>query len=271
MTISFPRLNPLTFKEEYKFPYENHTESFVQEFDKSDPIVFQLSHNTDFNTDEIEAYLIDYNGGIIAPFEKITIQLDAFIQQVIFRGSFDVEEGFYRIFINAGSKFSCYSNTIYIHDTENTLLLQYRCKENKFDCLFKSTRGAESFYLRIPGGIKTSGYSFKSDDIEFIDQNRKVTLLSSIPYTIRKYIFGGSMGIPLWLADKLNRIFSCDEIEIDGIKTAKNNGAALELTSQENYKYVGASIELLYLDEGYSEKPDIRRRIHTAEFTAIFN
>lgn len=272
MIISFPRLNPLTFRKEISSPYEKCTEKFIQEFDRSDYIVFQTSYDNDFSTTEIKSYLIDCDEQIVTEIGKSTVIVNSLMRQDIFKiPCASVEEGFYSVLIESPGKFRYYSNVFHIHFTDNVLLIQYCCRENKFDCLFNTINGAEFFYLRIQGGIKTQGYSFKSDDVEFIDQDRKVTLIDSIPYTIRKYTLGGSIGMPVWLADKLNRIFSCDDIKINGIKVVKGNGAALELSSQENYKYVGATIDLLHTDEGYSEKPDVTSRIHVEEFTEIFN
>lgn len=272
MVISFPRLNPVTFKKEITSPYEKCTEKFIQEFDVEDYIVFQLSYDNDFLTNEIKAYIVDCSGEIILEVGKTTVIINSLMRQDVFRIPCSViKEGIYNILIESPAKFRYYSNTFYIHDANESLLIQYGCKDNKFDCLFKTINGAEYFYLRIAGGVKTQGYSFKSDDVEFIDQDRKITLIDSIPYTIRKYTFGESIGMPIWLADKLNRIFSCDDVKINGVKVVKSSGAALELSSQENYKYVGATIDLLHADEGYSEKPDTISGIHVEEFTEIFN
>lgn len=272
MIVSFPRLNPITFSSEIYFPYEKIVEPFVQEFNSKDYIVFQITRDTDFTDDEITAYIIDCDGNVSGELGKSTIMINSLLRQEIFNMNCSiVKEGYYSILLEAPDKFSYYSNLIRIHNTDDTLLMQYRCSENKFDCIFKDTDGAKYFYLRIPGGIKTTGYSFKSDDIEFIDQDKKVILIDSIPYTVRKYTFGRSIGMPIWLADKLNRILACDDIEINGIKIVKSSGAALELSGQENYKYVGATIDLLYADEGYSEMPDLAGRIHIEEFTEIFN
>ena len=55
------------------------------------------------------------------------------------------------------------------------------------------------------------------------------------------------------MADKINRLLSCDSILINGVKVVKNDGAKLEVIGSDAYPYVGLNIELLRQEEGYSE------------------
>lgn len=253
MTVTFPRINPIIFNENPIPAFEYYNDPFVQLWNKTDFIIFQVTYDNDFTSGEIIAKLIDSNG-LTYDFEN-DIVVAGNIYQSIFRISCNVPDGIYRILLTtSGNKFKYYSNYMNINaDNGNTLLIQYQCSKNKFDCIFRTNEYAYSFLLRLPGGVKSSDISYKSDDVNYIDQDRSIHLIDSIPYAMRKYTFGDSAGLANWIVDKLNRIFSCDDININNVKVVKDDGASLETVSNQGYPYVGANINLFHQEEGYSE------------------
>lgn len=296
--VTFPRLNPIIFTKEIIPYFENYTSPFIQKFNTEDYIIFQVFYDNDFYPGEVIAKLIDCNDNEVADFTQDVINVGNNYQGIL-RCSCNVESGLYRVLLTTvSSKFNIYSNCLDIGNHENTLLIQYACRENKFDSIFITETYAYYYILRMIGGVKSADVEYKSDDVIFTDQRHKVVLIDSIPYSIRKYTFGDSSGIANWMADKINRIMSCDSVLIDGIKVVKDEGAAIEKITSNAYPFLGININLLYPEEGdseilydgnnaymqsgiqinmvdnkqnYSVSPEKNGRIHVNEFVNIFN
>lgn len=254
MAITFPRLNPILFKEEPVSVFEQSSRMYYQKWNKKDYIIFQVNYDKNYFTKgEIIAKLVDAQGAECAVCLNDIIELP-YTYQSIFRLSCNIADGIYRIKLTtAGGKFSYYSNYFDIGDHVNTMLIQYTCRRNNFDCIFVTNEYLYSFFLRVEGDIKTSDINYQSDDVFYTSQDRIMYLVDSIPFVTRKYTFGDSYGLPVWIADRLNRIFACDITDIDGARVIKNDGAKLEATSSDAYPYLGLKIELLRQLEGYSE------------------
>lgn len=297
MILTFPRLNPVIFNERPLPSFEYYNEQFIQCWNKTDYIIFQVTYDKDFSLGDVIASLVDCDDIKIADFENEVIDT-GLLYQGILRCSCNVSPGIYRIKLDSkGEQFTLYSNWLKVSDAnENTLLINYGCSRNKFDCVFLHNDYRYSFLLRVHGGVKSSNVSFKSDDVNYIDQDRNIYLIDSIPYSIKKYTFGDSAGMPNWMADRLNRIFACDDVRIDGVKVVKDDGAAIETVGSDGYPYVGVNIDLLHQDEGYSEtlyndvymqtgvtlslkdgetsfveRPAPTGRVHVKEFEKTFN
>jgi hypothetical protein len=96
--------------------------------------------------------------------------------------------------------------------------------------------------IRVPGTIHTM--LPKSKDAIYEDQPLNQKMISSRPYRLFKFVIGGSYGVPMWVADKLNRIFGCSTISIDGKYFTKNEGAAFEPKEEENYPLKGYTLDI---------------------------
>ena len=253
MVVTFPRLNPIIFKKDKVSFFEDYLIPFYQKWNMKDYIVFQVTYDKDFTSGDIIASLINEKGEGVSDCLNDIIDTGS-LYQSIFRVCCDVPIGFYRIKLTTkNSLFTFYSNYFEIGKHENTMLIEYSCDDNKFDCVFKTTDYMYRFYLRIDGGTKSGDISYNADDVFYSSADRTIYLIDSIPYTVRKYTFGDSLGLPVWLADKINRVLACDSIMIDNIVVVKNDGAKLEAMTSDAYPYVGLKVELLYQEEGNSE------------------
>lgn len=253
MALTFPRLNPIVFQDD-KFLYtERLNTPFVQKWDKGDYVVFQVHHGGSVGENDVDAVIVDNELNTISTFQKTVIKIGEEFS-TIFRASCNIDDGLYMVKLyNSSGKFEFYSNCMQVGQFPDSLLVTYTCKSNKFDCVFRDDEYAYFFALRVDGGVKSSDVSYNSDDVVYSSQDRFIYLLDSIPYTVRKYTFGDSYGLPGWMADRINRILSCDNILINGVKVVKNDGAKLEVIGSNAYPYVGLNIELLRQEEGYSE------------------
>ena len=131
---------------------------------------------------------------------------------------------------------------------EKTVLIKYSNDSNKFNLKFITDFVSPPqlyFYLRVEGGILSDGFKPGSKDEVYIDQVRSVVLLDSEPFIIYTFSFGSATGMPNWLADKINRVLSCNLVTINNKQFSKNDGAKLEPSRSENYSLAGWKIDLV--------------------------
>ena len=105
--------------------------------------------------------------------------------------------------------------------------------------------------LRMYGGINLFDPGF--EDVDFIDQEYNVTLLNSVVFRSFTLNIGNAKGVPDWVVDKVNRVLSCEIVNIDGDYYQKNDGAEWTLkrpdpTTENQKVWSGASIEILPVD-----------------------
>jgi hypothetical protein len=131
----------------------------------------------------------------------------------------------------------------------NTMLIEYRNSENNFSVVFFENL---FFKFRVEGLI--ANFNPESDDLIYNDQKRNATLLDSIPYRSFTLFIGNQEGIPDWVADKANRIFSCDSITIDGEYYQKVDGSSWEIERAEEYAFIGISIEVMPVENRFLQR-----------------
>lgn len=149
-----------------------------------------------------------------------------------------------------------YSEPIHLKAShENTVLIEYRLTYNDFDCIF--TDEVAKFNLRIEGGIRSEGFQPGGKFTMFQDLDYQPVMLQSIPYNTYKWSFGPGSGLPNWLGDRLNRIFACDEVTIDGVGWSRAESAKMEAQREANYPHAGWQIELLKVEKEHSDGWDL--------------
>lgn len=126
---------------------------------------------------------------------------------------------------------------------EDTVLIEYRHSINKERCYFEQI--PTIFRLRIGGTIPDNSITNESSDTVFEDQGYNLALLNSVAYNGWKFFVGiNGVGLSAWMFRKLNYVFGCDELYIDGKGYQKGNGARWEKTTSENVPLFGAAIDL---------------------------
>jgi hypothetical protein len=112
----------------------------------------------------------------------------------------------------------------------NTIYIQYNHNKYHEGVFFES---GIIFNLRVEGTIGRIVPG--SSDVYMEDQIRNPHLLSSKPFTSFNLSIGGAAGVPDWMIHKLNYVFSCNNISIDGQYYAKSGDTKLEVIGQSNY------------------------------------
>lgn len=96
--------------------------------------------------------------------------------------------------------------------------------------------------IRIPAVLDYSKPGMKSTIYE--DQNLNETMVKAVPFRLWTLTLGDAHGIPPFLIDKIDRIFGCPDLQIDGRFFTKNEGAEWDKSTIDLYPFAGWNIEL---------------------------
>lgn len=123
---------------------------------------------------------------------------------------------------------------------EGTMLLSYKNSYNKDHILFEQS--LQRFYLRLPAIQKIAPKQVKT---VFVDQMENSKLLSATAFRNWDFTFGGNKHwLPDYIWDKLNHIFSLDDIVIDGKGYSVLEDSNIGVDSADNYTLKSFNITL---------------------------
>ena len=151
-------------------------------------------------------------------------------------------EGVYYFLLKSGSPVldTLESEKIYVKTLhENTIQIRYTHNENDFDVVFEN--GLE-FQLRVYGGM--TEFKPASDRTVFVDQPRNMVQLSGKSYYTQKLLLGDANGIPDYLIERINQIFLCSDVLVDGKQYVASDGAQLEPSREKDYPLAGWALEV---------------------------
>lgn len=122
----------------------------------------------------------------------------------------------------------------------NTLLIIYKHSFNDYDMAW--TTGI-AMKFRVEAAIMEP--DFKRERTDYINQVHDTVTLKAIPF--REFVLqvGKAPGVAPWVGDLLNRIFCCDDIDIEGMKYQAKSGSECKITRFKNYPLIGWSQEIV--------------------------
>ena len=225
------------FAEEQKIEFEQG-QCYYQKWQQDDIIPLQIKANYD----PIYWRVRDNTGAIVDSdlmTNVITLFGTSYFESSIALNSFP--EGFYKVEIVAGDpvQTTLESETIEIREQwENTLLFKYR---NNFNNNILWQTGIY-FNLRVDGVI--AEFTPISTRTVYIDQPGSAkTVYGTAARTFNLFV-GNQMGMPNWIADKLEEIFDQNSVDIDGKAFSAIEGAKLTPKRIERYAWVQWSMEI---------------------------
>jgi hypothetical protein len=140
-----------------------------------------------------------------------------------------------------------------VGDFSDTMLFKYKNSENNFSLVFDA--GLE-LYFRVEGLI--TNFEPKADDVIYNDQERNSLVLNSVPWRSFTLFAGQAEGIPDWIADKVNRIMSCDIVWVDAPSfdgyITKVEGAEWEVLRAEQNPFIGIRTEIMQVENNLLER-----------------
>lgn len=119
-----------------------------------------------------------------------------------------------------------------------SLLYEYFNTENDKGIIWKT---GIRMSIRVEGLIREFTPGALTE--EYIDQQYNTYSLNDIPYRTFKNYIGSARGLPDWIIDKMNVIFTLDSVGIDGTGYAKKSGQSFQITRPEKG----------YNEDGYAE------------------
>lgn len=159
--------------------------------------------------------------------------------------------GAYQLILNAGfedtlSQFESEPFQV-LASAENTILFNYWNSYNKEDVVFdtgiKFNFRCEAFVQRMQP---------KSNRAVWEDQPLNLTTISATPYRQPKLVIGDGKGVPDWVADKVMRIFCCDNTLLNGKQYTAVEGAEMEPSEEENYPMAAWRMDIRESKNRYS-------------------
>lgn len=254
--LYIPFINPVKF---YEADRANIEAYFTKHFDKfpfderlydwQDPVDFvRLWQTTDIvplqfesTFDPLVLELVDENGDAVITLPALVGLPNQYYPNTF---AYEVEmslatvpTGCYKFKLTAGSGDG---QKVYLsgwhHISEepyafSTLLLEYSHSRFHEDVMFES---GISFQVRIPGHL---GFLKPGNVREaYRDQKQNPTILSSRTFRGFQVVFGDEFGLPDDMIDLLNRIWGCDNVQIDG-KSFAADAAEFELAEIDNGRY----------------------------------
>lgn len=145
-----------------------------------------------------------------------------------------------------------------------TTLIQYSMRNNRQrqDAVFFIDGMQYFFDFRVPGGFKDSNWTFNVESEQFVTQYADISQLFELESTQKRFTLGGSMGVPVWFGEMLNRILICSHVYFDGIKYSRKEANVPELTVQ--LEGVNSFVFNQTLQQSTNLDPVIEQRNHAA-------
>lgn len=118
------------------------------------------------------------------------------------------------------------------HILSKTTLIQYSMNSNRHrtDAVFFIDGMQRFFDFRVPGGFKQSNWAFSVEGEQFVTDKSDIVQLYGLESTQQKFTLGNSEGCPVWFAELLNRLLCCTYVYFDGVRYARKDTAAPEIT-----------------------------------------
>lgn len=110
----------------------------------------------------------------------------------------------------------------------NVVLITYWNSSNDFNARFDSYQASNTFTFCVEGGFIPSRFEPKNDMKIFTDSVMQDTLGYSNPSSVRTLYLGDAHGIPPYLVEKLNFIFSCDVTLIRNVQWQATEAISVE-------------------------------------------
>lgn len=136
-----------------------------------------------------------------------------------------------------------------------TTLIQYRFKDNKQrdDVVSVIDYVPYFFDFRVPGGFKDSGWQFGVSNEQFTTQHEDLVELFAHDYTMKTFTMGGSIGVPVWFGEMLNRLLTCSYVYFDAVRYARSESetpqAQILIEGLDSFVFTQVLRAVRYIDE----------------------
>lgn len=233
---------------------------YIQTFSTTDQILLQLI-GTQNST--VVAQIIREPDGM--PIQQISFNAWAINSSTYLRfTTISLSPGYYSVSIMGIGKSEIFRVTDDPQILDKTTLIQYSMKNNRQrqDAVFFIDGMQYFFDFRVPGGFKDSNWTFGVESEQFVTPNADISQLFGLESTQKRFTLGGSMGVPVWFGEMLNRILICSHVYFDGVKYSRKEANVPELNVQLDG--VNSFVFNQMLQQSTNLDPIIEQRNHVA-------
>lgn len=229
---------------------------FVQVYCTSDIIMIELIHDHNETVPGLELYECATDELVSRlKWKPYKVNDDKICSIVELTG---MEEGVFRFRIG-----SLESGPVRIRgddETDGTVLLQYAYKDNRMreDVVSRFFGMLRYFEFRLQGGFKDNGWTFHVDNEQFLSQSSDPVELSATDYTDKVLTIGSSSGVPAWVAELVNIIFSCPAVFVDGERHTRAGDSSPEIAGSTDFE---KNVYTMMLREANFIDPVLERRL----------
>ncbi|MDR0680861.1 MAG: hypothetical protein LBG15_03260 [Dysgonamonadaceae bacterium] len=271
--IKISKFSSLSFENDWR-AYFDKKQHYVQKIAQNEPIRIQFSATT-------QTYLAgvkDCNGqikGVDVDELYASSQNNKSIYECLF--AFNTT-GFYEFFIKKDEE-----NTIRSFfevkerdKLEGIVSLRYTNRKNDFDTIFVSGNGEQKYFnFYIEGGIYPGEKSQRIENSIFRDQSFSLHQMSAIPYEVSVLTIGDAKGVPQWVGNKINHIFSLSDVKVNDEQMVRSESSVPEMSSiSDKYPLYIFKISIEqsdHIDSLSDEDGSTYGRIFDYTFATIFN
>lgn len=255
--IYIPKLNPISFRaaiyaaitqyqskqfDDYRFedmrlPWQQKTH-YCQKIQQSDITYLQFISNFD----PLPYEIINQYGNVAGSGNAVQKRQDKYnpgyyAYEIAINWASYAAGGYY---ISLPS-ISYFSEPLIISEKfENTLLFTYFHTGYHEDVIFPT---GIKFSFRVEGNV--GKLLPKNKDQLYEDQKENPYTLSSKPYSAFELNIGGTFGVPDWVIEKMNYIWSCNNVLIDGKPFGKSSETKFELVGEDHYPMRSINMEVM--------------------------
>lgn len=217
----------LNFRHDWRLHFQ-YPAGYVQRFLPSDSIYVQYATIGQYVGD-LEIWLTDSAGNDISQLEPTVIKTtDDVTVSAVAWPPLPVGSYILQFRIAQYSRVIAWAPFCIVAELPDSVLFTYTNYRDDFDTVFNT-----EIDYRVEAVWLPTDTSFLVNAESFRDQNGIAHQLSAQPYETRALTIGGGIsafGVPDWVARKINNIFSCSSVFIDGEQYARSEGAVPEKT-----------------------------------------
>jgi hypothetical protein len=217
-------------------PYEQRT-NYYQKWVAGSIMYLQFTSN--FSPVQID--IIDCRGNLIQTHIPQAITTSYFNPtQTVYQSDFQVPSVFGLWYLKLSIGFD-ETTTLFISEPQltvaninNLMKIEYWHDTNDQDVYFMSGLKYTMFVEAIRGPLAP-----KTRRSVWEDQPLNLKTIRSIPYQQFKFILGDAYGVPEYIGDKMARIFSCDNVFLNGVQYTQEEGSVWEVNQVDLYPMFG--------------------------------
>lgn len=217
----------VNFRHDWRLHFQ-YPVGYVQKFLPSDSIYVQYATIGQYVGD-LEIWLTDSAGNDISQLEPTVIKTtDDVTVSAVAWPPLPVGSYILQFRIAQYSRVIAWAPFCIVAELPDSVLFTYTNYRDDFDTVFNT-----EIDYRVEAVWLPTDTSFLVNAESFRDQNGIAHQLSAQPYETRALTIGGGIsafGVPDWVARKINNIFSCSSVFIDGEQYARSEGAVPEKT-----------------------------------------